>query len=205
MSFARRCRRRRRPRSLRRGVRCDADGAARAAIKPFDGSNVFLFTPAPAYRMRYNPSRGVDVPEYPAAGARIDYYLARPSADVTLDILDATGKVVRSYSSDAPAAAGGGRGGGRRGGGLPSTLPTKIGMNRFVWDLRYPGGPAGGGGDMEGGGFGGGGPMVAPGSYKARLTAGGVTRPSRSPSRSTRASRRTASRSPISPSRRSSR
>src|SRR4029077_13631886 len=69
----------------------------------------------------------------------------------------------------------GGRGGGRRGGGLPSALPTKGGMNRFVWDLRFPGGPAGGG-DGEGGGFGGGGPLVAPGSFKARLTAGGVTK-----------------------------
>ena len=49
-------------------------------------------------------------------------------------------------------------------------------MNRFVWDLRYPGGPASGGGDMKGGGFGGGGPMVAPGVFKARLTAGGVTK-----------------------------
>ena len=48
-------------------------------------------------------------------------------------------------------------------------------MNRFVWDLRYPGGPAGGG-DGEGGGFGGGGPLVAPGAFKVRLTAGGVTR-----------------------------
>ena len=59
---------------------------------------------------------------------------------------------------------------------LPSALPTKAGMNRFVWDLRYPGGPAGGG-DGEGGGFGGGGgPLVAPGAFKARLTAGGVTK-----------------------------
>ena len=49
-------------------------------------------------------------------------------------------------------------------------------MNRFVWDLRYPGGPASSGGDMEGGGFGGGGPMAAPGTYRARLTAGGVTK-----------------------------
>ena len=38
-------------------------------------------------------------------------------------------------------------------------------MNRFVWDLRYAGGPAGGG-DGEGGGFGGGGPLVAPGSVQ---------------------------------------
>jgi photosystem II stability/assembly factor-like uncharacterized protein len=144
-------------------------------IKPFDGSNVFLFTPAPAYRVHYQPAIGrPDQPEYPPAGARIDYYLASPSGEVKLDILDAAGKVVRTYSSEARAAAAGGRGG-RRGGGLPTVLPTKAGMNRFVWDLRYPGGPAGGG-DGEGGGFGGGGPLVAPGTFKARLTAGGASR-----------------------------
>src|SRR5205814_5754817 len=106
------------------------------------------------------------------------YFLASPSSDVKLEILDAAGKTVREYSSAATANAGrGGRGGGggRRGGGLPSALPTKVGMNRFVWDLRYPGGPAGGG-DGEGGGFGGSGPLVAPGTFKARLTAGGATK-----------------------------
>jgi photosystem II stability/assembly factor-like uncharacterized protein len=148
---------------------------AKVAIKPFDGSNVFLFTPAPAYRVHYQPLIGrPDQPEYPPAGARIDYYLASPSGEVKLEILDAAGKVVRSYSSEARAAAVGGRGG-RRGGGLPSTLPIKVGMNRFVWDLRHAGGPATAG-DGEGGGFAGGGPLVAPGSFKARLTAGGVTR-----------------------------
>jgi photosystem II stability/assembly factor-like uncharacterized protein len=148
---------------------------AKTPLKPFDGSNVFLFTPAPAYRMHYTPLSGrPDAPEYPAAGARIDYFLASATREVKLDILDSAGKVVRSYSSDARAAAPTGRGGGRRG-GLPSVLPTKVGMNRFVWDLRYPGGPAGGG-DGEGGGFGGGGPLVAPGAFKARLIAGGVTK-----------------------------
>jgi hypothetical protein len=145
-------------------------------IKPFDGSNVFLFTPSSVYRVRYSPMTGrPDAPEYPPAGARIDYYLAAPSGEVKLEIVDAVGKVVRSYSSAASGAAPSGRSGGRRGSGLPSALPTKIGMNRFVWDLRYPGGPAGGG-DGEGGGFGGNGPLVAPGAFKARLTAGGVTR-----------------------------
>ncbi|HEX3646534.1 MAG TPA: hypothetical protein VHT95_13060 [Vicinamibacterales bacterium] len=144
--------------------------------KPFDRSNVFLFTPAPAYRVHFTPMVGrPDQPEYPAAGARIDYYLASPSGEVKLEIVDGAGKVVRSYSSEARAAGAGGRGGGRRGGGLATTLPTKTGMNRFVWDLRYAGGPATGG-DGEGGGFGGGGPLVAPGAFKARLTAGGVTR-----------------------------
>src|SRR5262249_59292186 len=116
----------------------------RAPIKAFDGSNVFLFTPAPAYRVRYSPMVGrPDAREYRPAGARIDYYLAAPSGEVKLEILDAAGTVVRSYSSATPSAAPGGRGG-RRGGVLPSTLPIKVGLNRFVWDLRYPGGPAGG-------------------------------------------------------------
>jgi hypothetical protein len=149
-----------------------------AAIKPFDNSGVFLFTPAPAYRMHYAASSGrPDRPEFPPVGARIDYYLPNPSGDVKLEILDAAGKVVREYTSVARAGApaGGRGGGGRRGGNLPSTLPIKPGMNRFVWDLRYPGGPAGGG-DGEGGGFGGNGPIVAPGAYRARLTASGVTK-----------------------------
>jgi photosystem II stability/assembly factor-like uncharacterized protein len=150
--------------------------ASRVPIKPFDGSSVFLFAPAPAYRVHYQPMMGrTDAPEYPPAGARIDYYLATPAAEVTLEILDSTGKVVRSYSSTTRAAAPAGRGGGRRGGGLPTTLPTRAGMNRFVWDMRYTGGAATAG-DGEGGGFGGQGPLAAPGTYRARLTAAGVTR-----------------------------
>jgi len=148
--------------------------AARPAIKPFDSAGVFLFTPSAAYRVHYDASMGrPDWPEYPPAGARIDYYLPSTPADLKLEILDAAGKVVREYSNTARAAAGGR--GGRRGGGLPTTLPTKVGMNRFVWDLRYAGGPATGG-DGEGGGFGGGGPLVAPGTYRARLTAGGASK-----------------------------
>jgi hypothetical protein len=149
-------------------------GVAMPTIKPFDGSNVFLFTPSPAYRMHYTPLMNQPgAPEYPPAGARIDYFLASPSGEVKLDILDAAGKTVRSYSSQARAA--GGRGG-RRGGGLPTVLPIKTGMNRFVWDLRYGGGPTAGDDGEGGGGVGGGGPMVAPGTFRARLTAGGVTK-----------------------------
>jgi photosystem II stability/assembly factor-like uncharacterized protein len=153
-----------------------AAAPARPMIKPFDGSNVFLFTPSAAYRMRYVPSTGnPDVPEFPPAGARIDYYLADPSGDVKLEIQDAAGKTVRAFTSAASAAASGGRGG-RRGGGLPSTLPIKPGMNRFVWDLRYASGPSTGSSDGEGGGFGGQGPLAAPGTYRVKLTAGGATK-----------------------------
>src|SRR5207247_5777119 len=116
---------------------------AKTAIKAFDQSSVFLFTPAPTFRTHYVPVSGrPDWPEYPPVGARIDYYLATPSGEVKLEILDAAGNIVRSYSSDGRAPASGGRGGGRRGSGLPSALPKNAGMNRFVWTLRYPGGPA---------------------------------------------------------------
>src|SRR5262245_25046432 len=149
----------------------------RVAVKPFDGSNLFLFTPAPAYRTRYVASSGrPDLPEYPPVGARVDYFLATAPGDLKLEILDSTGTVVRTFTSATAAPAAGGRGGGRRGGGLPSSLPTKIGMNRFVWDLRYAGGPATAGDGEGGGGFGGQGPLVAPGTFRARLTSGGTTK-----------------------------
>jgi hypothetical protein len=113
----------------------------RPAVRPFDGSNVFLFTPAPAYRMHYTPLSGrSDAPEYPPAGARIDYFLASTTGEVKLDILDSAGKVVRSYSSEARAAAPAARR--RRRGGGPAGARRQSGMNHFVWDLRYPGGPA---------------------------------------------------------------
>jgi photosystem II stability/assembly factor-like uncharacterized protein len=151
-------------------------GPARTGIKPFEpAAGVFLFTPAPTHRTHYGAVSGrPDWPEYPPVGARIDYYLANPSGEIALEILDAAGKVVRSYSSEGPAAAPQGRGGRGRG-GVSSVLPKKAGMNRFVWDLRYAGGPASGG-DMESGGFAGGGPMVPPGLYKAKFTANGVTK-----------------------------
>jgi hypothetical protein len=159
-------------RQLAASVMSSSKRADQGRPKAFDGSSVFLFTPSPTYRVRYDPMQGrPDAPEYPPAGARIDYYLSNPSAELTLDIVDSTGQVVRTYSSQPGNAAGRG---GRRGGGLPSTLPVRVGMNRFVWDLRYAGGTAGTGG--EGGGFGGGGPLVAPGIFKARLTASGVTK-----------------------------
>jgi hypothetical protein len=165
--------------SRRNSPPASGGGPLKPAIKPFEpNANVFLFTPAATYRTHYVPSSGrPDMPEYPPVGARIDYYLASvppPGTDLKLDILDATGKTVRSYTSEARTPAPSGRGG-RRGGALPSTLPTKQGMNRFVWDLRYPGGPATGG-DGEGGGFSGAGPLAPPGTYRARLTAGGATR-----------------------------
>ena len=58
----------------------------------------------------------------------------------------------------------------RRGGGSSAGHPPEAGMQRLTWDLRYPGpwapnAPDGGPG----------GPLVPPGKYPVKLTAGGQT------------------------------
>jgi photosystem II stability/assembly factor-like uncharacterized protein len=124
----------------------------------------WLFTPRDAYRTRYAAAMGrPDEPEYPPLAAQIDYHLAgAPSEPLKLEVLDATGKVVRTVSSEGPAPGGGPgsqqMGGGRFGGGGMSRLSNKAGTNRFAWDLRVDGGP-----------------MVAPGKYQVRMTAGAWT------------------------------
>ena len=89
-------------------------------------------------------------PEYPLAGAQIDYYIAPDAggAPVTLTILDGAGTPIRVFSSVGGVKKGGSSGGGGDaddGGGYRPTYPTRLdagpGMHRFVWDLRYAGPP----------------------------------------------------------------
>jgi hypothetical protein len=141
-----------------------------------------LFRPRDAYRIRYQSRFGgaesarqaSGDPEYPRAGAMIDYWLAgEPAGEVTLDVLDPAGRVVRSFSSagagergEAPAEASM-RAPALERVGAPK-LPAKAGLNRFVWDLAYAG-PW----DANAARSGRNGPMVAPGAYTLRLTAAG--------------------------------
>ncbi len=118
--------------------------------------------------------------EYPLAGAMIDYYLASsPAGDITMEILDASGNLVRKLSSaPGPAedrgsetdAGGGDEEGGFRVRSGPTRLDKTAGMHRFIWDLRYPG-PWQSKDRPEGPG----GPMVAPGNYSLRITVGAST------------------------------
>ncbi len=141
-----------------------------------------LFAPREAIRTPQRGGRGGGGLVYPAAGAPIDYFLASaPSGDVTMDILDATGKVIRTFTSagagaeERPAAVVAapdedGEGGGFRGRAGPTRLDKNPGMHRFTWDLRYPGAwqsaarPAGPNG-----------PMAVPGKYAVRLASGSWT------------------------------
>ena len=129
-----------------------------------------LFAPREAIRYRYHASfggaesdrnPGDDAPQYPPAGAMIDYWLPSAGGPVSLDVLDSTGTVIRSFASATANDAGAGRAGGA------SRLPDRAGLNRFIWDMTYPG-P-----QNARGGRGGGGPMAAPGRFTVRLTANG--------------------------------
>ncbi len=119
--------------------------------------------------------------QFPPAGATFSYYLAStPSGDITMEILDAAGKTIRTFSSagggtqaeaaPADAAPPDDEEGGFRFRGGPTRLDKSAGMHRFTWDLRYPGswisdsrpeGPNG--------------PMAVPGKYSVKLTVGSWT------------------------------
>lgn len=72
----------------------------------------------------------------PANGIVLYYELPelKPGETLTLDVLDADGKTVRSFSSVKDSLAQTWEGGPS----LDPTLSAKKGLNRFVWDMRYP-------------------------------------------------------------------
>ncbi len=142
-------------------------------------ADAILYAPRDAIRTPGRGGRGGFGLQYPLAGAAIDYYLASaPSADITMDILDSTGKLIRTFTSagadERPAAVEAppdeDEGAGFRGRGGPTRLDKSAGMHRFTWDLRYPGAwqsaarPAGPNG-----------PTAVPGKYSVRLTSGAWT------------------------------
>ncbi|HVT40251.1 MAG TPA: hypothetical protein VHE78_14515 [Gemmatimonadaceae bacterium] len=143
-----------------------------------------LFKPADAINVIQGSDNGTpvqkDEPQAPNApnGAVIDYYLRESaSAPVTLEVLDASGSVVHTFSSDAISQPP--QPGGRGGGGMPNVSPLwrstpepfsgAAGMHRVVWTPVASGGERGG----RGGGPGGGEATPLTGSFSARLTVNG--------------------------------
>ncbi|MGB6875957.1 MAG: hypothetical protein WBD87_07960 [Candidatus Acidiferrales bacterium] len=139
-----------------------------------------LYKPDVAWRTRIgdmNPRYFVWLGQDAPDGAVIDYYLKAepktPQDKVTLEILDAQGKVIRKYTNesqkkDQQPAEGGDEY------QPPVAIPAKAGMNRFVWDLRYetptliPGQVWDSADTPKG-------PLALPGTYQVRLTADGQT------------------------------
>ncbi|MGZ7100194.1 MAG: hypothetical protein ACXVJ8_17110, partial [Candidatus Angelobacter sp.] len=146
-----------------------------------------LFQPSPAMRIRATTHGDTPLPpeepagENPPPGAIFYYYLKSPAqGEVKLEVLDAKGQVVRSYSSkDQPFSP-----------PAPPTFPAywfkpenllspAAGMHRFIWDVRYFAPPvaqpgysmftvAGRDVPREPAG-----PQALPGSYQVRLTVDG--------------------------------
>jgi photosystem II stability/assembly factor-like uncharacterized protein len=141
-----------------------------------------LYTPALAYRGPWGGGFRPRGPggQNPPYGVILDYYLKTAPGkkdEVKLEILDAGGKTIRKFSSRAkpPAAASefSDYSDTEEAEDTGEKLPTEAGMNRFVWDLRYPPVPRIPGFTSSEYGQGLVGPQVAPGTYRARLTAAG--------------------------------
>jgi len=141
-------------------------------------SKYHMYEPEDAYRMDYWGG-GSDVPQYPEAGAMIDFYLSdMPDAPVTLDILKEDGTLIRRFvgktGGDDEAANQPERNmmaPGPEKIGRPDSIKLKEGHNRFTWGLRYPDKTvASEDGEQY---FGvGAGPMAVPGQYNVRLSVG---------------------------------
>jgi len=105
---------------------------------------------------------------------------------VQLEFLDSAGKSIRKFIAKAPkpGASAGQTSGGQMtapaadegegvGGGGGARVTTDVGLNRFVWDMRYPDAARFPGmilwaGETRG-------PKVTPGNYQVKLTADGKT------------------------------
>lgn len=138
-------------------------------------ADVHLFTPRVTYRMEGGSADIPGLGKNPPNGVIVFYvFRQKPEGEVTLEFLDARGAVIRTFSSRArPEEAPPTPMEEFFGGGPPSPrVPAEAGMNRFVWDLRYPD-PARVPGAVTWGSARG--PKVVPGTYQVRLTVGGRT------------------------------
>jgi hypothetical protein len=131
-------------------------------------SALHLFTPKEAARS--------------AERAAIDYYLKAGTDRVTVEIADRSGKVVRSFTRTAEEEKKAEEARGKTAGveedvpGPPPQLPPTLraGLNRFSWDMRYPGATVFPGlviwsARPENG------PLAVPGRYEVRVSANGST------------------------------
>ena len=115
------------------------------------GEAAHLFTPGDAVRLRRNVNADTPFPpEVPHAanprdGVTIDYWLARaPSRELTIDVIDREGSIVRHLSSiaSAPVAEAARPPHPSFWVAPPQVIPASAGENRTNWDLRSDPPPA---------------------------------------------------------------
>ncbi len=149
---------------------------AAAAVE--HASTAFLYTPPTVVRVDNDGFLGSPLPpeepqaDNPPNGAIVDYYISDNAAKVSLQILDAEGKVLRHFSSadqqpkrpPMPIAD--------RWFPKPQELATTTGEHRFVWDLAAGAASAAPDDDDARAP---GGPKVPPGNYTLRLNVDGTS------------------------------
>ncbi len=143
-----------------------------------------LFKPKESYRMPggggFGGGGATTLGRNPASGVVVYYSLkSKPTADISLEFLDTTGKSIRKFTGRIPRPSGGpgqasapppDEGGFGFGGGAPP-VTMEVGLNRFVWDTRYPDAVRFPGmilwaGETRG-------PKLSPGTYQVKLTVDG--------------------------------
>jgi photosystem II stability/assembly factor-like uncharacterized protein len=146
--------------------------AIRDGNKEILGQTVHLFPVQPAVRWEERSAFHDEGPgENPPRGAVLYYSLKeKQEGDLRLDILDDTGKVVRTITSkkEEPEVAEDDPDGGR--GPKKEVLSKDPGVQRVVWNLRVDPAMKIKGAKVEGNPEAA--PRVAPGTYQARLTVG---------------------------------
>ncbi len=121
----------------------------RQAGPEITSANSYLLRPATTIRARWDNDQETPLPpETPAGknppdGAIIDYYLKSvPTGEITLEIRDAQGKLVRKFTSAAPSPDTTVKNVPDYWFGPQVALSKNAGHNRFTWDLRYDSPPA---------------------------------------------------------------
>lgn len=135
-----------------------------------------LFEPRDTYRLRYRGGGGSDVPQYLESGVMIDFYLSDvPEEEITMDIIDEDGTVINRFIGKASGIT-------QKTNnksttevevsiGEPDSIDVNQGHNRYIWNMRHPGSTTlSSDGTTYFGPYRG--PMVPPGDYQVRLSAG---------------------------------
>lgn len=132
-----------------------------------------LFAPSTAVRTRLGhfDRRRYPIGENPPDGAVVDYWLKEePKDPARLELLDAQGKVIRSFNSEKKKTLEAPEEGERD--EEAENIPAAAGMNRFVWNLRHEN-PVKIPAAIYDGNNGPSGPLALPGKYSVRLTVAG--------------------------------
>ena len=124
-------------------------------------ANHFLYKPMPSYRMPGSQARtpSKTAGENHPGGVMAYFYLksVTDSASISLEFMQQDGTLIKKYATDAKEKK--------------EKLEVKEGLNRFVWNMRYPDAEDFKGLIMWAGSVTG--PMAMPGTYTVRLTVEG--------------------------------